>query len=102
LEVGLIVNSADPEFPPPGLGFVTLTAAVPEFAMSAEVICTCNCVPDVYVVVRALPFHCTLDEGMKLYPVIVTVNAAPPALDEFGLREAMAGTALEGGGGGGD
>jgi hypothetical protein len=57
LLAGLIVNSAEPEFPPPGVGFVTLRVAVPEFAMSAAVICTCNCVLEVFVVVRALPFH---------------------------------------------
>jgi len=42
LEVAVIENSADPEFPPPGAGFVTLTVAKPELAMSAAVICACN------------------------------------------------------------
>jgi hypothetical protein len=32
---------------------------------------------------------------MKLYPVIVIVDAAPPAIAEFGLRETMTGTGLE-------
>lgn len=41
-EVALIVNSADPEFPPPGAGFVTLTEANPALAISAAVICACN------------------------------------------------------------
>ena len=35
LEVALIVNSAAPEFPPPGAGLITLTEAVPALAMSA-------------------------------------------------------------------
>lgn len=42
LEAGLIVNSAEPEFPPPGVGFVMLSAAEPELAMSAAVICASN------------------------------------------------------------
>jgi len=41
-EVALIENSAEPEFPPPGAGFVMLTVAEPELAMSAAVICACN------------------------------------------------------------
>jgi hypothetical protein len=47
-----------------------------------------------------LPFHWTLDEDMKLFPVIVNVNAAPPAFAEFGLRETISGTGFCGGGGG--
>lgn len=42
LEVALITNSAFPEFPPPGDGLTTLTAAEPEVAMSAAGICACN------------------------------------------------------------
>ena len=34
LEVALTTNSADPEFPPPGAGFVALTGAEPAVAMS--------------------------------------------------------------------
>jgi hypothetical protein len=40
-----------------------------------------------------------VDDERKFCPVIVSVNAAPPAVAEFGLRETMAGTGLEGGGG---
>lgn len=56
-DAALIVNSADPELPPPGDGFVTLTAAVPESEISAAGICACNCVLEVYVVVIEVPFH---------------------------------------------
>jgi hypothetical protein len=42
LEVALMMNSADPEFPPPGDGLMTLTAAEPALAMSAAVTCACN------------------------------------------------------------
>jgi len=44
-----------------------------------------------------MPFHCTLDEEMKLYPVIVTVSEFPPCVAEFGLREVIAGTGFDGG-----
>jgi hypothetical protein len=37
---------------------------------------------------------------MKLFPVIVNVNAAPPAFAEFGLSETISGTGFWGGGGG--
>ena len=57
LEVALISNLAAPEFPPPGYGLAMLTAAEPELAMSAAVICACNCVLEEKVVTRALPFH---------------------------------------------
>ncbi len=42
LEVALMVNSAEPEFPPPGGGLITLTAADPALAMSEALICACN------------------------------------------------------------
>ncbi|MGO9083901.1 MAG: hypothetical protein ACLQBK_01640 [Candidatus Sulfotelmatobacter sp.] len=42
LDAALIVNSAEPELPPPGAGLLTRTAAVPEVVMSAAVICACN------------------------------------------------------------
>jgi hypothetical protein len=41
-EVALIENSAKPEFPPPGDGFVTLTEADPALPTSTAVICACN------------------------------------------------------------
>lgn len=44
------------------------------------------------------PFHWTLDEEIKLFPLIVNVNAAPPAVVESGLRETTAGTGFSGGG----
>jgi hypothetical protein len=42
LDVALIMNSAEPESPPPGAGLITLTAAVPELAISDAFICTCS------------------------------------------------------------
>jgi hypothetical protein len=51
----------------------------------------------VYVFGRALPFHRTLDDDMKSYPVTVIVKAVPPSFAEFGLSEVMAGVGFEGG-----
>jgi hypothetical protein len=44
--------------------------------------------------VRALPFHCTTEEDTKLVPVTVSVNAAPPAIAEFGFMDAVVGAGL--------
>lgn len=50
------------------------------------------------VVVRALPFHWTVEEEMKLEPMTVRVNAEPPAVAEVGLRDEREGAGLFGGG----
>lgn len=42
---------------------------------------------DTNVVVSEEPFHVIVDERMKLVPVAVSVNPAPPALAEDGLIE---------------
>jgi len=99
--VPLIWNSASPELPPPGEGFVTLTVAVPEAAMSAAAICACNWVSEENVVVRALPFHRTVAPDTKFSPVTINVNRAPPAVAELGLNNVIPGTGFEEGGGGG-
>lgn len=73
-------------FAPPeaGSGLNTTTDAVPTLAMSAAVIAAVNCVPLTNVVVRLLPFHCTTALFSKLLPFTVRLNAAPPAIAEFG------------------
>src|SRR2546422_935528 len=43
------------------------------------------------VVVRSAPFQRTTDEPMKLLPVTVSVNAAPPATAVLGDREVSVG-----------
>ena len=43
-----------------------------------------NCVALTNVVVRLPPFHCTIALFSKLLPFTVNVNAAPPAIAEFG------------------
>ena len=88
----VIVNVSEFEVPPPGVGFKTVIAAVPELAMSAAVIVAVNCVALTNVVTRALPFHCAVDPLMKFVPVSVIVNAAPPAPVEVGEIAVSVGT----------
>ena len=83
----LIVNVAAPEVPPPGAGLTTVTIAVPAVAMSAAVIAACKLVLETKVVVRALPFHCTVEEETKLDPVTVNVKPAPPTAAELGFKD---------------
>src|ERR1700676_467861 len=99
----LIVKVSALDVPPPGAGVVTLTIAVPAEAMSAAVIAACKLVLEPKVVARALPFHCTVEDDMKLAPVTVRLNAAPPARVKPGFRDAAVGVGfgLGGGGGGG-
>ena len=80
------------DVPPPGVGFTTVIAAVPELAMSAAVIAAVNCVALTNVVVRALPFHCAVDPLIKFVPVNVNVNAAPPAPADVGEIAVSVGT----------
>jgi hypothetical protein len=92
---GLLIVYANPlDVPPPGAGVETVTIAVPPAAMSAAVIAACKLVPETNVVARALPFHCTVEADTKLVPVTVNVNAAPPAVAEFVLKDAIVGAAL--------
>ena len=78
--------------PPPGAGLTTVTLAVPADAMSAAVIDAVNCVLLTNVVVRLEPFHCTVEVLSKLVPFTVSVNDAPPASAEAGLKLEMDGT----------
>src|SRR6266446_5377322 len=87
-----MVNDSPLLVPPPGAGFITVTVAVPAVAMSAAVMAACKLVLEAKVVVRALPFHCTVEEEMKPVPVTVSVNAAPPACALVGFSDVAVGT----------
>lgn len=80
----VIVNVSAFDVPPPGVGFTTVIAAVPDAAISAAVIAAINCVTLTNVVVRALPFHCATELLIKFVPFNVNVNAAPPAPVDVG------------------
>ena len=47
------------------------------------------------MLVRAEPFHCTVDDGVKRAPVTVRVNWAAPVVVAFGEMEAMLGPVTE-------
>jgi hypothetical protein len=82
------------EVPPPGVAFTTVTEAVPAVAISAAVIAAVTWVAETYVVVRADPFQFTVEPETKPVPFTVSVNAAPPAVAEAGLRPVVVGTGL--------
>ena len=90
----LIVKVNAAVAPPPGPGVEAVTIAVPPVEISAAVIAACKLVLETNVVVRAAPFHCTVEENTKLVPVTVSVNAAPPATVEFGPKDAIVGAGL--------
>lgn len=84
LVAGLMVKVRAPDVPPPGVGLKTVTLAVPAVAMSVAGMAAVSCVDEIYVVVRSVPFHWTVEVGMKLEPVTVRVKAVPPAAAELG------------------
>jgi hypothetical protein len=90
----LIVKVWALEVPPPGAGFTTVTWAVPAVAMSAAVITAVNWVEETYVVARLDPFQFTVEPEAKAVPFTVSVNPAPPAVAEVGLRPVVDRTAL--------
>jgi hypothetical protein len=90
----VIVNVRAAEVPPPGEGLSTVTLAVLTELMSAVVMAACKLVLDTKVVERALPFHWTVDVGMKFVPVTVNVKPTPPATAELGFRDAAVGEGL--------
>jgi len=69
------------------LAVVTVTLAVPEFAIRAAETGTVSLVALTKVTgVMGVAFQATVDPAVKLGPVMVNVNALPPAVAEFGLR----------------
>jgi hypothetical protein len=90
----LIVKVWALEVPPPGAGLNTVTWAVPPDAMSAASIAAVTWVEETYVVARFPPFHWTTEPLTKPLPLMVSVNANPPAVAELGLRLVVTGTGL--------
>lgn len=79
------------EKPPPAGGLETVTSATPALAMSVELIDACKLVLERNIVVRALPFHCTVEDGEKFFPVTVSVKLALPITAEPGFSNVIAG-----------
>jgi hypothetical protein len=64
--------------PPPGIGFTTLTTAVPEVAMSDAGTVPVSWEPLTKVVANDLPFQFTTEPGTKPLPFTVREKPAPP------------------------
>src|SRR5207302_1826184 len=78
---GLIGKGKLADVPPPGVGFNTVTCAVPAALISTAVMAACNCVALTYVVVRPAKFQFTIELPLtKPVPFTVRVKAAPPAV----------------------
>ena len=86
------VNALD--VPPPGVGFITVTDAVPAAAMSLAGTEAVTFVPLTYFVVSPVPFQRTVEVETKFVPVTVRVNAAPPAVAPGGESELAFGDGL--------
>jgi hypothetical protein len=88
----VIVNVSVFDVPPPGVGLITSTDAMPKNARSLAGTLAVNCVALTNVVASAAPFQCATELAMKFVPVRVNVNPTLPALAEFGESEVSVGT----------
>jgi hypothetical protein len=91
LVVGLIANVSASVFPPPGDGVTTMILAVPGFWISADGTCMVSVFIFRKIADSVVLFHSTVDAGVKLYPVIVSVNVGCPAEMLDGAMVAMVG-----------
>jgi len=80
----LIGKATTLEAAPPGL--LTAMLAVPGAAIKLAGTEALNCVPLMYVVGKAVPFHCTVDPVTNPVPLTVSVNAGIPAVADGGLK----------------
>jgi hypothetical protein len=88
----LIVKLTPLEAPPPG--FATDTVAVPAEATRLAGTAAINCVALMNVVVRAVPFHCTVHPLTSPDPFTISVKAFPPAVADEGLKVLIIGPGL--------
>ena len=77
--------------PPSGAGLVTVTAGLPVEAMLEAGMAAVNCVELTKVVAGADPPKLTIEAATKFVPLIVSVNATPPATAVFGEIEVIVG-----------
>jgi hypothetical protein len=90
----LTVNVCAVDVPPPGVGFTTVTDAVPAVTTREDGTVAVSCVEETNVVVSAVPFQFTVEPETKFVPVAVKVKPALPAVAQAGLSELMVGTGL--------
>ena len=93
---GLIVKLSPLDAPPPGVGFVTVTIAVPGVATSLARIEAVSWVAFTNVVVRAVPLKFTTEPLMKFVPFRVSVNAPEAAVTEEGESDVSVGKGFAG------
>jgi hypothetical protein len=74
------VNVSASDTPPPGVGFETVTLAVPPADISVTCTVAVNFAALTKVVARFAPFQTTFAPFTKLDPFTVSVNEAPPAV----------------------
>jgi hypothetical protein len=79
LVTGLITNVSAWVVPPPGAGVVTVMLAVPGFWINDAGICTVRIFVFKNIAASDEPFQATVDAGVKLYPVTVSLNVGCPA-----------------------
>jgi hypothetical protein len=88
------LNVTEFDVPPPGVGFVTVTAGVPTAVTSLAKIAAVICDAETKLVVRGLPLTFTTDELTKLVPLTVRVNVPEPATTLVGESVVIVGTGL--------
>jgi hypothetical protein len=88
------VKFTELEAPPPGVGFVTMTAGVPAEATSVARIAAVSCVALTNVVALALPLKLTTEVDRKFVPFTVNVNAPEPVVALVGDSVVIVGTGL--------
>lgn len=91
LFAAVIVNVAAADVPPPGAGFVTVTAGVPTVATSVAETGMVNCDAFINVVVRAVPLKFTTEVEIKFVPFTTSVNPAEPAAIVLGDNDVIVG-----------
>lgn len=87
----VIVKVCGLEVPPPGVGFATVTDAVPVAFTSAARIVAVTWVDETNVVVRDVPFQFTTEVFTKFVPFTVSVKSELPAAMEMGEMEVVVG-----------
>ena len=80
------------EVPPPGVGFTTVTEAVPVAFTSAANMTAVKVVLETNVVEREEPFQFTTEFETKFVPFTVSVKSELPAVVEVGVIEVVVGT----------
>ena len=79
------------ETPPVAEEFKTVMLAAPGVEISLAGIVAVNCLLETNVVLRGLPFHCTIEAVEKFVPLTFRVSPGPAATAELGVRDPITG-----------